>query len=202
MSCMLAQSCPTHATPWIVASQAPLSMGFFRQEYQNGLPFPTPGDLFDPEIEYESSFKEFHSEENINEVVARGGYKIRKGYIQMGDTPLYVLAGMLQQTELKRILQEAEGRVAGIRGRCWDWCSSVTHRVMGKTECLDVDVDKWVDEGVTVYRRLQKLSSYYFYLTGREGGQRNVAHCQQIRMRMGEEMLEAFEKGESFSLKE
>jgi hypothetical protein len=45
------------------------------------LPFPTPGDLFDPEIEYEISFKEFHSEENINEVVAREGYKIRKGYI-------------------------------------------------------------------------------------------------------------------------
>ena len=32
-------------TPWIVALQAPLSMGFPRQEYWNGLPFPPPGDL-------------------------------------------------------------------------------------------------------------------------------------------------------------
>ena len=33
------------ATPWTVAHQAPLSMGFSRQEYWSGLPFPSPGDL-------------------------------------------------------------------------------------------------------------------------------------------------------------
>ena len=38
-------------TPWTVAHQAPLSMGFPRQEYQNGFPFPSPGDLLNPEIE-------------------------------------------------------------------------------------------------------------------------------------------------------
>ena len=31
--------------PWTVAHQAPLSMGFPRQKYWSGLPFPTPGDL-------------------------------------------------------------------------------------------------------------------------------------------------------------
>ena len=36
---------------WTVAYQAPLSMGFSRQEYWSGLPFPSPGDLPDPEIE-------------------------------------------------------------------------------------------------------------------------------------------------------
>ena len=39
------------ATPWTVANQAPPSMGFSRQEYQSGLPFPSPGDLPDPRIE-------------------------------------------------------------------------------------------------------------------------------------------------------
>ena len=39
------------AIPWTVAHQAPLSMGFSRQEYWSGLPFPTPGDLPDPRIE-------------------------------------------------------------------------------------------------------------------------------------------------------
>ena len=39
------------AIPWTVAHQAPLSMEFFRQEYWNGLPFPSPGDLPDPGIE-------------------------------------------------------------------------------------------------------------------------------------------------------
>ena len=37
-------------TPWTVAHQAPLSMGFSRREYWSGLPFPSPGDLPDPGI--------------------------------------------------------------------------------------------------------------------------------------------------------
>ena len=39
------------AIPWTVARQAPLSMGFSRQEYCGGLPCPPPGDLPDPGIE-------------------------------------------------------------------------------------------------------------------------------------------------------
>ena len=39
------------ATPWTVAYQAPRSMGFSRQEYWSGLPFPSPGDLPNPGIE-------------------------------------------------------------------------------------------------------------------------------------------------------
>ena len=35
-------------TPWTVAQQTPLSMGFSRQEHCSGLPFPSPGDLPDP----------------------------------------------------------------------------------------------------------------------------------------------------------
>ena len=42
------------ATPWTVAHQAPLSMGFSRQECWNGLPFPPPGNLPNPGIEPES----------------------------------------------------------------------------------------------------------------------------------------------------
>ena len=43
------------ATPWTAAYQAPPSMGFSRQEYWSGLPFPYPGDLPDPGIEPRSS---------------------------------------------------------------------------------------------------------------------------------------------------
>ena len=39
------------ATRWTVAYQASPSMGFSRQEYWSGLPFPSPGDLPDPGIE-------------------------------------------------------------------------------------------------------------------------------------------------------
>ena len=55
-ACML--SCFSHvwlfATLWTIAHQAPLSMGFSRQEYWSGLPCPPAGDLPDPETESES----------------------------------------------------------------------------------------------------------------------------------------------------
>ena len=44
----VAQSCRLHATPWAVAHQAPLSMGFSWQEYCSGKPLLSPGDLSDP----------------------------------------------------------------------------------------------------------------------------------------------------------
>ena len=42
---LVTKLCPTLATPWTVACQPPLSIGFSRQEYGSGLPFPSPGDL-------------------------------------------------------------------------------------------------------------------------------------------------------------
>ena len=48
---LVPKSCLSLGTPWNVVCQAPLSMGFPRQEYQRGSPFPSPGDLPDPAIE-------------------------------------------------------------------------------------------------------------------------------------------------------
>ena len=47
---LVAKVCPTLATLWAVACQAPLSMGFPREGYWSGLPFPSSGDLPDPGI--------------------------------------------------------------------------------------------------------------------------------------------------------
>ena len=51
MSAKLLQSCPTLPPPWTVAGQAPLSVGFPRQGYGSGLPFPFPEDLPNPWVE-------------------------------------------------------------------------------------------------------------------------------------------------------
>ena len=51
---MLSHVC-LFATPWTGAPQAPLSMGFSRQEYWSALPFPAPGDLLGPRIDPSSS---------------------------------------------------------------------------------------------------------------------------------------------------
>ena len=48
---LVTKSCTTLVTPWTVACQAPLSLGLSRQEYWSGLPFPSPGDFPNPEIE-------------------------------------------------------------------------------------------------------------------------------------------------------
>ena len=42
---LVPQLCLTFVTPWTVARQAPLSMGFSRQKYWSGTSFPSPGDL-------------------------------------------------------------------------------------------------------------------------------------------------------------
>ena len=48
---LVAKSCLTLATTWTATLQASLSMEFSSQEYWNGLPFASPGDLPDPRIE-------------------------------------------------------------------------------------------------------------------------------------------------------
>ena len=49
--CLVAKACPTLLQPHVPACQVPLSMGFLRQEYWSGLPFPSPSDLPDSAIE-------------------------------------------------------------------------------------------------------------------------------------------------------
>ena len=48
---LVSKSYLTLATPWTITHQASLSMGFPRQEYWSGLPFPCPGDLSNPGTE-------------------------------------------------------------------------------------------------------------------------------------------------------
>ena len=48
---LVVNSCLTRATPWTVARQAPLSIGFPRQKYWSGLLFTSPGDIPNPGIE-------------------------------------------------------------------------------------------------------------------------------------------------------
>ena len=54
--CSVVSDC--FSTPWTIALQAPLSMGFPRQEYQSELPFPSPRDLPNPGIEPVSPWQE------------------------------------------------------------------------------------------------------------------------------------------------
>ena len=61
------------ATPWTVAYQAPLSMGFSRQEYWSGLPFSSLGDLPDPGTE--PVFPELQADSLLSEPPGNTSYK-------------------------------------------------------------------------------------------------------------------------------
>ena len=54
------------ATPWTVAYQASQSMGFSRQDYWSGVPFPSPGDLPDPGIEPSSPALQIRSDQSLS----------------------------------------------------------------------------------------------------------------------------------------
>ena len=58
---LIVQSVWLFVSPWTIARQALLSMGFSRQEYWSGLPFPSPGDLSNPGIEPRSPALQPHS---------------------------------------------------------------------------------------------------------------------------------------------
>ena len=70
------QLCLTLATPWTVAHQAPLSMGFSTQEYWSGLPFPSLGDL--PDLGIESGYLALQADSSLTEL--RGKPKIPVGF--------------------------------------------------------------------------------------------------------------------------
>ena len=60
---LVAKLCPAFATPCTIAHQAPLSVGFPRQEYWSGLPFPSPRDLPHPRIKPKTPASEFFTTE-------------------------------------------------------------------------------------------------------------------------------------------
>ena len=68
---MVTKLCPTLTAPWTLAHQAPLYMGFPRQEHWNGLPFPPPGGLPDPGTEPRSKWV-LHSRQPLYQLSQQG----------------------------------------------------------------------------------------------------------------------------------
>ena len=81
------KSCPTLANLWSVACQALPSMGFPRQEYWNGLPFPSPGDIPNPGIEPESPALQVDSLLPIHYRSLDGGAENTKWFSFIAELP-------------------------------------------------------------------------------------------------------------------
>ena len=103
-------------TPWTVAHQAPLSVGFSRQEYRSGLLFPNPGELPDPEMEPASP-------------ALVGGFLISSTTIcappnpSLGSPWLMVLVAGLQTLLFPDIFWLAEPNILGVVNQTHIHCS-------------------------------------------------------------------------------
>ena len=75
----VAKSCPTVATPWTIAHQAPLSMGFSRHKYWSDLTFPSPWNLLNPGIEPESPA--LQADSLLTELPEKPGYELKADII-------------------------------------------------------------------------------------------------------------------------
>jgi len=100
-------------TPWTVGCQAPLSMGFSRQEYWGGLPFPSPGDLPDPGIEPASLTSPalvggFFITSAAWEAQSMGSQRVRR---DRATTKLYLTAGMHNSRKFSNFLLWASMRL-------------------------------------------------------------------------------------------
>ena len=84
------------ATPWTVACQAPLFMGFSRQEYWSEVPFPPPGDLLNPGIEFTSHMSPAY-QANFLPKEPSGKFKRKK--LQQLSSHCYYIPGNGQKME-------------------------------------------------------------------------------------------------------
>ena len=87
------QLCPTLCDPIDCSHQAPLSMGFSRQEYWSGLPCPPPGDLLDPGIEPGSSTLQAESLPLSHWESPEVFYYTTKNQVESSKAPELMLAG-------------------------------------------------------------------------------------------------------------
>ena len=89
------------ATPWTVACQASPSMGFSRQEYWSGLPFPSPGDFPNPGIEPRSPT--LQADSLLSEPPGKQGVKVKvaQSCLALWDFMDYTVHGILQVRILK-----------------------------------------------------------------------------------------------------
>ena len=90
-------------TPWTVARQAPLSLGFPRQEYCMGLPFPSPGDLSDPGIEPMSPTAPTLQADTLPLSHQRSPYCVCYFYIKQ-KTKSYLLHGRVGSSRINRLI--------------------------------------------------------------------------------------------------
>ena len=164
---LVAKSCPTLVTPWSVACQYPLSMGFSRQEYWSGLPFPSPEDLPNPGME--PGYPAWQADSLLTELrekphVSAGTYaKLLNHVTSLRPYEPYRLPGSLVQGVLQaRVLEwvaTSSSRVSSqprdqtlisyvsCIGR-WDLYTGITWEVLSLIHSFSLRARAWVSNSI------------------------------------------------------
>ena len=129
------------ATPWTVAHHDPQSMGFSRQEYWRGLPFPSPGDLPNPGIKPGSPALE------ADALLSEPSEKCKKA-----KTPGFMLRTLLQRTNLlskpNKIQVKALGSFLALKTQFLGSVRSVSNHmllgIMQNGTCLKAYTQKFI----------------------------------------------------------
>ena len=110
---LVAKRWPSFAIPWTIACQASLSVGFSRWEYWSGLPFPSPGDLPNPEIK------------PLSPVLA--GRFLTEPYTGLGQALILGLVSLV-----KGNFEDRWTPWERPRGACWEFCC---HKPRNAKDC-------------------------------------------------------------------
>ena len=108
------------ATLWTVARQAPLFLGFPRQEYWSGVPFPSPGDLPDPGIEPTSpplAGGLFTAEPLVKHSLLLGALKSHYGALMSRLSPLFMKQILLTSVFAFLMWLQQSTRGGGFEGK-------------------------------------------------------------------------------------
>ena len=97
---LVAKSHPTLAMPLTIVCQAPLSMGFSRQEYWNGLPFPSPGDLPKPGIKH--CIILLHCRQIIYQLSYQGSPYLNRAHVYPGGSVRSHVHGETEKNVIRR----------------------------------------------------------------------------------------------------
>ena len=97
---LVVKSRPTLAMPLTIVCQAPLSMGFSRQEYWNGLPFPSPGDLPKPGIK--QCIVLLHCRQIIYQLSYQGSPYLNRGHVYPGGSVRSRVHGETEKNVIRR----------------------------------------------------------------------------------------------------
>ena len=130
------------ATLWTIVSQAPLSMGFSRQEYRSGFPCPLPGDLPNPGIE---PMAPEYSALQANLYWWATGEALRRGIVSVNCTIMVI--GVRGGRKTRRILwldvrrsRSRGARVLSVSSLCW---SLLMLCLEANRRCLQIHTLKW-----------------------------------------------------------